>query len=218
MRPIETDVVDVRELLRRHGPTSTEDLLRELECSRATLYVKLARISYVSSCNRNGKYHALLEMVKYDHKGLWFHQGIVFSRWGTLKNTIQHLVDDSEIGLTTGELNSILKTRVTPQLVVLVRERKVVRVRQGRHQVYYSANSTVRKRQNERREAAEGFREDTIPVSKEEIIQILVAVVKHHAVTLTEANAILSSQGTVVNERAVRWVFRKYGIEKKGSP
>jgi len=157
-------------------------------------------------------------MVKYDHKGLWFHQGIVFSRWGTLKNTIQHLVDDSEIGLTTGELNSILKTRVTPQLVVLVRERKVVRVRQGRHQVYYSANSTVRKRQNERREAAEGFREDTIPVSKEEIIQILVAVVKHHAVTLTEANAILSSQGTVVNERAVRWVFRKYGIEKKGSP
>lgn len=218
MRPIETNVEDVSELLRKRGPMNTEDMLRELECSRATLYVKLIKIPYVSSCNKNGKYHSLSEMVNYDSRGLWYYQEIVFSRLGTLKNTIQQLVDSSEMGLTTGELNSILKTRVTPQLVAFVKEKRIVRVRQGRHQVYYNANPAVRKRQNERRRAVESPREGAITLGKEETIQILVAIVKHHAVTLTGVKTILSSQGIVANERALRWIFTKYEIEKKGFP
>lgn len=218
MRPISVESKDVEKYLRDHGPTSTQELLDKFQCSPATLYTKLKGVPYISSCNKNNKYHTLSEMAEYDRSGLWSYEGIIFSKLRTIKETIQQLVNCSEAGLSTSELNSLLKTKVTPQLVSSVKERRVVRIRYGRHQVYYSTDLNVKRRQIERRiEMIDKSKKPEPFISNKRIIQILVLIVKHHAVTQKQVREILSSEGISVSDKELGWIFTKYEIEKKGA-
>lgn len=219
MRPITIEPKKIEEYLRDHGPTNTQELLEKFQCSHATLYVKLKDVSYISSCNKNGKYHALSEIAKYNRDGLWCCRGIVFSKWGTIKETIQHLIDSSEAGMSSSELSSFLKTKVTPQLVAAVKEKKIVRIRYGRHQIYYSTYLKKKQHQIEKRKMMIGEVKKPEPViSNKKIIQILVSIVKHRAVTQKQVREMLSSERITVNDKELRWIFTKYDIEKKGSP
>lgn len=217
MKSIRIHRKDVVTMLEEKGPITTREMIKELQCSRSTLYTKLKGIPHITSSNKNGKYHVLQTMAKYDQNGLWRSGDIVFSKWGTLDHTIQHLVDSSKAGLSSFDLESILNTKIVPQLVALRKAKRIVRMRYGRHLVYYCIDPVTKKSQMKKRSDLIGCpKEVERRMSKDKVIIILTTIVKYHAVSFDDAMEILSSEGIFVTDMELTWIFTKYRLKKGG--
>ena len=154
-------------------------------------------------------------MARYDYNGLWHSGDIVFSKWGTLADTIQHLVDSSKAGLSSLDLGSILKTKIIPQLVALGKAKRIVRVRYGRHHVYYNVKPGIKEQQMRKRKALMGYpKEAERTLGKDKIILVLTTIVKHRTISFEDTMEILSSEGIPVNNKELTLLFKKYGFKK----
>jgi hypothetical protein len=60
--------------------------------SRRSVFRDLTTIGYLSSYTHTGRYYTLVHIPEFDEHGLWFFQGVGFSKAGTLKSTITELV------------------------------------------------------------------------------------------------------------------------------
>ena len=68
--------------------------------SMRSLYRDLSALGYLSSFTHKGRFYTLAGIPDFDEHGLWFHEGIGFSRAGTLIETVVRLVEASEAGRT----------------------------------------------------------------------------------------------------------------------
>lgn len=94
---------------------------------RMTAFRKLSSLGYQSSYSHSGKYYTLQPLADYDQDGLWsFHQ-IRFSQFGSLSETLQSLVGNSEMGYFASELKERLKVQVQDALLKLYRSEQLVR-------------------------------------------------------------------------------------------
>ena len=120
----------LQRLFRRFKVVDMNALFKTLKTkSRMSIFRRLKEVSYLSSYTHTGRYYTLAHIPQFDNHGLWFHQSVGFSQYGTLKSTIVELVDRSSAGLTHLELNHILRIRTHNTLLNLVRERRVSRQR-----------------------------------------------------------------------------------------
>ena len=95
--------------------------------SRMSVFRRLSSIGYLSSYSHAGRYYTIKTVPVCDQDGLWQHQGGLFSKQGTLKETTWHLVETSEAGRTHEELRDRLRIRVQNSLLELVREKRIRR-------------------------------------------------------------------------------------------
>ena len=73
-----------------------------------TVFRKLKELGYYSSYSHNGRYYTLEEVARFDEFGLWSHDSVCFSFYGTLQKTVQALVEMSQKGYFVSELNELL--------------------------------------------------------------------------------------------------------------
>ncbi len=128
---------------------ATTDQLKDVlkTNSRMTVFRKLSKTGYVSSCSHSGKYYTLKKIARFNKHGIWCHDSVLFSKRGTLKNTLNALIEDSAQGYTATELNKVLKVRVEDSLLILTREKNVSRKKISGVCVYLSKNPKSRKKQ-----------------------------------------------------------------------
>ena len=128
---------------------STLDELKEvLETkSRMTVFRKLSKLSYISSYSHSGKFYSLKRIARFNKYGVWAHKSVLFSKYGTLKNTLKSLIDDSPKGYTSSELNSILKVKVEDALLEVVKSKMVNRKKMSGVYVYFSKSLKLNKKQ-----------------------------------------------------------------------
>lgn len=210
---------DVVEYLRQHRVLETKILTIRFRCSKRTIFRKLAEHDYLTSYNKNGSGVTLRDIPEFNIMGLWKYEDFMFSKFGTLKNTIPYVVDKSKAGLSAGELQHILQVQVYHHVSLCVDNGTIFRDTTWRHPIYYSIQLSRREKQQKSRRSLmeEIIRPYPPPVSKDKIIQILIAVIKHRITSVEKLIPILGSDGIKVSKSNVEWVFEKYGIEKKGS-
>jgi len=98
----------LKKLFNRFPVSDLDMLSRTLKTnSRMSIFRRLREIGYFSSYTHAGRYYTLAHIPQFDDYGLWIHQGIGFSRVGTLKATIVELVDRAPSGLAHIELNTM---------------------------------------------------------------------------------------------------------------
>lgn len=211
---------EVVEYLQQHLVLNTQALVNHFHCSKRTIFRKLEKHDYLTSYNKNGSGITLRSIPVFNPMGLWRYKEYMFSKFGTLKNTIPHIVEKSEAGLSAGELQYILQVQVYHHVSLCVNNGNIFQDTTWRYPIYYSIQPTRReKQQNARRLLMEKItRPTTPPISKDKIIQILVGVIKHRITSVEKLMPILESEGVKVGKSNVEWVFDKYQIEKKGSP
>ena len=142
MRPIVFSSKSIAELLLNQTIATMPELASALgNCSSSTVSRKLNQIDYLTSYSHSGKYYALRECADFDDHGLWFFNGICFSRYGTLRCTVQHLVKSSLFGYSPAELDEVLKVRTIDVLTSLVKNDKLSRARFQGRTVYYAGES-----------------------------------------------------------------------------
>jgi hypothetical protein len=89
----------------------------------------------------------LESIARFDVSGIWRIEGVLFSKYGTLLDTVEHFVRHSEAGYTSVELREILSIEVKEQLMQLWVETILAREIFDGMYVYTSAESPQKQRQ-----------------------------------------------------------------------
>jgi len=92
-----------------------------------TVYRKLKELSYRKSYSDKGKYYTLDGIPMFDQHGLWCYKSVLFSRFGTLLDTLEQLINTSSSGYFETELERLLNVCVRAPLLKLFNERRIQR-------------------------------------------------------------------------------------------
>src|SRR6202023_1623375 len=105
MRPAAFDPSILRQHLRRHKIADLTELKRVLGTDTAlTVFRKLKQLGYLASYTHRGRFYTLSEIARFDDRGLWSHEGVWFSRYGTLLATLETFVHQAANGYHANEL------------------------------------------------------------------------------------------------------------------
>jgi hypothetical protein len=182
--------------------------------SNRTVFRYLKKLNYISSYTHAGKYYSLPEIAQFDQDGLWQRGDIGFSKYGTLRDSLAHIVNQSEAGQTNAELEKKFKTRVQNPLFSLVNANKL-----GREQLirktylYVSVDPEKRNKQLITR----GSRGKKKSLSNWTAIEILVEIIRlsSHPVSPSIVSNSLRKKGSSITLEEIDQVFCEHGLEKK---
>lgn len=142
MRPPTFDPRTLRKHLLRHKIATLPELKDVLgTAADLTVFRKLKLLDYLSSYTHRGRYYALRETARFDSAGLWSHEAVWFSRFGTLLATIENFVNQSPRGWFADELADSLHVEVQDPLHDLVRSGRLRRTEVSGRFLYTSADS-----------------------------------------------------------------------------
>ena len=115
---------------------------------KMTVFRKLKLLSYKASYSHAGKYYTLDDIANYNKLGLWEFKQVYFSKFGSLKNTINNLVCLSASGYCATELQQILKVRVQKPLLQLYSTSVLYREQIGSTYHYFAPQTHDLQKQN----------------------------------------------------------------------
>jgi len=183
-----------------------------LQLSIATVRRRLKEWDALSSYNHSGRYYTLPSIPQFNKKGLWEHQGALFSKHGTLINTIIHFVRSSKRGLSNSELEEILGVNPNSYLPQYTQIPGVKREKYKRHMVYFSSDEELYKRQRHNRIPPEPTAVK-LPPDAISII-ILVVLVKNPDATAVQLSEILRGDGHKIGADMIDTLFEHHGLKK----
>ena len=168
-----------------------------------------------NSYNHNGRYYTLPHVPEFDGDGLWRWRGVFFSQYGNLKQTVVALVQRSPAGLDAGELRALLGLDPRSFLSAFATDPQLRREKtQGRF-VYYSADAAMYRGQRERRGLLNATCRQPTPF---EAIAILVAKIKHPALSHEALSRQLQKQKVLVEAATIQDFFLRHGLTVKKTP
>ena len=213
-------------LFRKRYVSDLDQLFHVLETnSRMSVFRRLKLIGYLTSFTDAGRYYTLGDIPSFDSWGLWFYQGIGFSKAGTLKATVVEIVHSSSAGMTPKELLHLLKIRIPNTLHNalhgLVKSNHISRHRLEGLCLYTNAHPDkgqiqIEARQEQRQRGVQLAR----PLSIETTIAVLVEALKAGQVIVSpsEIAARLAVRGLAVTVEQVNRIFSEYGIQAEKKP
>lgn len=200
-------------VFRKEVVLTVEELSNLHNCSVITARRYLRRWGTCTSYNKNGRYYVLPEIPVFDVNGLWCFREVRFSRFGNLKQTILHLVENSLEGLDASSISELLGFDSHSLLSRLDAASVLRREKYEGRFVYFSAETTALKKQTEKRrvllEKPGGILADAVA------ILVLVERIKHPRLDLSRLTERLQKQGLVVDLPAIRDFFFHHGLLKK---
>jgi|TARA_B100000315_G_scaffold254277_1_gene294987 hypothetical protein len=183
-----------------------------LQLSIATVRRRLRDWSALSSYNKSGQYYTLPLIPEFNKQGLWKHEGVFFSKHGTLKNTVIHLVQISKRGLSNSELEEILGVNTNSYLPQVKQLAGVRREKHSRQVVYFAADKELYKQQKQNRfppePAALKLPPDAITII------ILVQLVKHPGSSPEQLSEILRRESYEIDAVMIDNLFERHGLKK----
>jgi len=213
MRPrkIEHDQETVN-AFKQHKVLTIVALCALLHFSIATVRRRLKEWGALSSYNHSGRYYTLPSIPEFNKKGLWKYQGIFFSKQGTLKNTVIHLVQISKRGLSNSELQEILGINPNSYLPQYKQLAGVKREKHKRQVVYFSADEELYGRQKQNRFPPE----PTVPKLPPDALGIiaLVELVKNPNSTPAELADMLRPAGYEIDAHMIENLLEYHGLKK----
>lgn len=156
MRPLYFDPQTLRKHLLRYKIATLAELKQALGTTAdLTVFRKLKTLDYLSSYTHRGSYYALHETARFDDTGLWSHDAVWFSRFGTLVATIEAFVNPSPRGWFADELADVLHAEVQDPLHDLLRAGRLRRSQVTGRFLYTSADGKQARDQLRTRQTAQ---------------------------------------------------------------
>jgi hypothetical protein len=216
-RPAADAPTVLRERFQRHPVAELPELCRALSASGRTVFRALGRIGYHSSYNLAGRYYTIEGIPRFDEDGLWFHDDIGFSTRGTLRATVEALVQQSAAGCTHEELSRLLRLRVHDPLRSLVQAKCLGRERVEALYVYVSARARTARAQLRQRRGPKAAAQPPPPppLDAARVIDVLLAVIHAPGASAGDVGAELRQRGRAVSDAQVEELFGRYGLGKK---
>ena len=205
----------LRELFQSTAVVELSEIQAALDnASRATAFRYLKQVPYRRSYNHNGRYYTRHDPAQYDRLGLLSHQGILFSREGSLSATVAHAVQQAEAGLTQRELRERLRVRVQVVLAELTRRGVIDRERIETWFVYTNTDPEIMRPQLQNRRVS--MTAAMAEISDTVIIQILLTLLRHPGSDAADVVRYLYGHSPPIPMEQVRAVFDRYDLDSLG--
>lgn len=148
MRPTTFDSSVLRQHLHRHKIAELPELKRVLGTATAvTVFRKLKQLGYLASYTHRGRFYTLPKIARFDDRGLWSHEAVCFSRYGTLLSTVEAFVMGSSDGYYAHELADVLHAEVQEPLRHLLLQGRLSRSAIDGQFLYTAIDPTDRRNQ-----------------------------------------------------------------------
>ena len=203
----------VLSIFREKKILTIEELSELLHCSNITSRRRLKQWRALTSYNQNNRYYTLPDIPVFTQVGLWYHQGVFFSKHGTCKQTVIHFVNISKNGLSNTELAEKLGENPNSLLAHFKEIPGIKKERHGRDIVYFSSLEEVCIRQKRNRFPPEPTAGE-LPPDAQAII-ILVELIHHPKMSTSELAVKLQGKGHAIETENIAALFKKYEIDKK---
>ena len=155
MRPAHFFTQPILRLLQRTKIATLDQLSAALgSASPITVFRKLDQLHYRTSYSHRGRFYTLDRIARFDDNGLWSHDSVWFSRFGTLVDTAASFVNRSPSGYFVAELDDALHVSVQDTLLQLVNQGRLARQLVSGLYLYCSTDSGLQQRQLQARHAA----------------------------------------------------------------
>lgn len=152
MQPPKVTKEEVIMFFKKHRVLTWEQLTSQFNITKQALQKKMAGHPHLTSLNQNRQYLALQEFIgETNQYGIWRHNGIVISIHGNTPKTLTHLINTSNCGLSTKQMEQITSVMCRSILLKLLKQGIVTRIKEGFDYIYLSAETEVRKSQLEKR-------------------------------------------------------------------
>ncbi len=143
-----------RHLLRHKIATLTELKTALGTAADLTVFRKLKPLGYRTSYTHRGRYYTLDAIARFGEDGLWSHEGVWFSRQGTLLSTAEHFVTHSAQGFFAHELADALHGEVQDALHQLAQTERLRRTETTGLYLYTAPDPATHRLQFSRRRMA----------------------------------------------------------------
>lgn len=184
--------------------------------SRATAFRYLRLVPYRRSYSHNGRFYTRHDPARYDRSGLLLHQGIHFSRDGSLTATLLRLVRESEAGHTHRELRDLLRVRVQVLLQQAVERKDLGRERIEKLFVYLHCDPLVRRAQVRRRKELYEVQTTEAEITDVLVIDVLLTLLHHPGSRAADIMRRLRGRSPPVTLGHVRAIFDRYHLDQLG--
>jgi len=185
-----------------------------LSCSIATARRRLKTWRAYTSYNHNGRYYTLPETADFDSNGLWWYQGVFFSKHGNLKQTLVHLLTHSAQGLSGAELGELLGLEPRSFLSHFRDHPEIYRENLMRRWIWFAADPKIREKQKQARLARDVAKEPRMPTDGEAVM-ILVDLIQHPNSGLEQLARRLKPKGLELDVDAIRQLLMHHDLLKK---
>jgi len=125
-----------------------------------TVLRKLGPLNYRTSYSHCGTYYTLDSVAQFDELGLWSYGDVHFSRYGTLLNTAEALVNRSAAGYQVPELEAVVHVEAKDALRHLVQAERLYRRQWEGRYLYCAWDRTQRQEQWAARQAQKEKNDD----------------------------------------------------------
>lgn len=195
-------------------PIQTIDkMLDTCGCSLRTIRRKIKADALICSYNKNSIFYSVPAFAKFDQYGIWQHEQASFSKWGNLFETIVHLIDQSNMGLTSGELKSILNIRVYDPLRILCKKNRIKKIALQSQNIYFSTSDDIAQMQISTRNNF--FKKEHKLPDPEIIIAILVEIVLDRKISYPKICNRLKKKSIKITADDIEAVIEHYQLKKK---
>jgi hypothetical protein len=208
------------------------DLIKEQlsHVSEISIRKYLKQLGAQSSVNQNSRFYILPTQHSFDERGLLYLKEVVFHRDNTLLKAIVSIVEQSEKGLRTAEIDECLKTKSRFQLTPLHKQNKLSR--DGNKGVngytYYSSDEATQTRQKTHRKEWAKLQEKKVQeielsiderknLAESDVIEVMLTLINHPDFSAKSVALSLQRRGYTCSVELVKSIFNAYELSGKKS-
>jgi len=207
MREKRKKIKELRDLFQQNICLTINGISIKLNCSAITVSRYLNSFEYFSSYSHNSKWYTIAPIPKFDKHGLWRHNSICFSKFGTLKNTVIHFIDQSRCGLTSGQLAQLLGITCYSVLSQFYKNGAIDRIKMDRGFVYLSKDD-----KKKRKQLSHVSREEKL--TPQAAVFVLVEYIKNPDSSFSDISIALRKRHIVAPAEAIKKLFKEHNIKK----
>ena len=167
----------------------------------------LKKVGYYSSYTHNSQYYTIESVVRFNSYGIWCHNHIYFSRFGTLKETMIRLVDESKAGLSVSQLSEVLGMKCYSAVHLFHKQGAFNHIKQGKGFIYLSKQGSIYQNQLSYYTLHE-------PLTPQAAIELLVYYVDHPEASYKQLVRVLRKKHFQATTESVESFFKEHGVKK----
>lgn len=190
-----------------------DKLLSLLSCSTPTARLKLKQWKAYTSYNKNSRYYAMPTVACFDENGMWHYENIFFSKYGNLRNTVIHLINNSSSGLSGKEIGDLVRLPVRSFLHHFRNIAGIQREKREGVYIYFSEDPDRYKQQLQGRlnrlESPDKLFTDA------DSVVILTALIKHHEIGMEDIMALPEVRARKFSHAVIGDFMNRHGLLKK---
>lgn len=197
----------IEELFHVHKALPISTVSDCLGRSKITARRILKQVGYYSSYTHNSQYYTIESVARFNSYGIWCHNHICFSLFGTLKETMIQLVDESKAGLTVRQLSEILGLKCYAAVHLFHKQGAFNHIKRGKGFIYLSKQERIYQNQLSYYTLSE-------PLTPQAAIELLVYYLDHPEVGYQQLVRVLRKKHFQASTESVASFFKEHGVKK----